>query len=135
MASLPSPPVVMRGVSLNRHACSLCARRKVKCDKGDPCSNCTKAQAQCSYEAPAPYRPRKRAIDDELLNRIALYENLLRKHNVDFTSYANIWVSSTPVPQPKEAISSSPTPILSAASDPKHDTLVRVEDIASDLER
>ncbi|KKK25407.1 hypothetical protein P175DRAFT_0521416 [Aspergillus ochraceoroseus IBT 24754] len=77
-----------------RHACSLCARRKVKCDKGDPCSNCHKAQAQCLYEAPNSYRPRKRAADEDLIAQLARYENLMRKHNVDFTPFANTWVPS-----------------------------------------
>jgi hypothetical protein len=36
------------------------------------------------YEAPAPPRPRKRAADGDLLARLALYEELMRKHDVDF---------------------------------------------------
>ncbi len=82
----PPPPTAPQG--LHKYACSLCARRKVKCDKGDPCSNCLKAQAQCIYETPTPHRPRKRAADEDLLARLALYEDLMRKYNVDFTHYA-----------------------------------------------
>ncbi|UPK95438.1 hypothetical protein LCI18_006373 [Fusarium solani-melongenae] len=85
----PTPPATP---GLHKNACSLCARRKVKCDKKDPCSNCLKAQTQCSYETPAPPRPRKRAADQDLLARLAQYEDLMRKHNVDFTQHANIWV-------------------------------------------
>lgn len=47
---------------------------------------------QCSYETPALPRPRKRAADQDLLVRLAQYEDLMRKHNVDFTQHANIWV-------------------------------------------
>ena len=72
-----------------KHTCSLCARRKVKCNKGEPCSNCLKAKAQCLYEAPAPPRPRKRAADEELLARLALYEELMRKHDIDFAQSTN----------------------------------------------
>jgi hypothetical protein len=86
----PTSPTAHAG---QRNACSLCARRKVKCDKLEPCSNCLKARAQCVYEAPAPYRPRKRAADGELLARLARYEDLMRQHNVDFTQHANTWVS------------------------------------------
>ncbi|KAF7563735.1 hypothetical protein G7046_g384 [Stylonectria norvegica] len=75
-----------------KHACTVCARRKVKCDKRTPCSNCVKSQAQCLYEAPAPPRPRKRHADEDLVARLALYEELMRKHHVDFTSYAQTWV-------------------------------------------
>lgn len=86
----PPPPSEQQ----HKHACSLCARRKVKCDKGDPCSNCLKAQAHCLYEAPVPPRPRKRAADEDLLARLALYEDLMRKHEIDFARYANTWVPS-----------------------------------------
>ncbi|KAL4913703.1 hypothetical protein BDW62DRAFT_191921 [Aspergillus aurantiobrunneus] len=39
-------------------ACHRCRQRKVKCDRGSPCSHCIKAGTQCSY-APAP-KPRER---------------------------------------------------------------------------
>ncbi|KAH8660371.1 hypothetical protein BX600DRAFT_513979 [Xylariales sp. PMI_506] len=81
---------------LHRYACSLCARRKVKCDKVEPCTNCIKAHAQCIYHATAPQRrPRKRAGDDVLMTRLAQYEELLRKHNVDFSNFAHTWVPPT----------------------------------------
>ncbi|KAJ4251468.1 hypothetical protein NW762_011453 [Fusarium torreyae] len=79
---------------LRKYACTICARRKVKCDKRHPCSNCRKAQVECSYEAPLPPKPRKRAADEDLLNRLAQYEELMQKHNIDYTQHANIWVSS-----------------------------------------
>jgi hypothetical protein len=79
---------------LRKHACTICARRKVKCDRLDPCSNCQKAQTQCSYEAPPPPKPRKRAADEELLAKIAKYEELMQKNGIDYTQYANVWVSS-----------------------------------------
>ncbi|KAL1866129.1 hypothetical protein VTK73DRAFT_4874 [Phialemonium thermophilum] len=88
------PHLETRPEGPHRYACSLCSRRKVKCDKGDPCSNCRKAQSRCSYEAPAAYRPRKRAQDESLLARLAAYEDLMRKHNVDFSSLAATWVAS-----------------------------------------
>lgn len=79
---------------IRKHACTICARRKVKCDKTDPCSNCQKAGTQCSYEAPAPPKPRKRAADEDLLAKLAVYEDLMRKNGVDFTQAANVWKSS-----------------------------------------
>ncbi|KAJ4127793.1 hypothetical protein NW768_008068 [Fusarium equiseti] len=79
---------------IRKHACTICARRKVKCDKTDPCSNCQKAGTQCSYEAPAPPKPRKRAADEDLLARLALYEELMKKNGVDFTQHVNVWRSS-----------------------------------------
>ncbi|KAK1622809.1 fungal-specific transcription factor [Colletotrichum phormii] len=95
----PQPTAVQ---GLHKHACSLCAKRKIKCDKAEPCSNCTKAQAQCLYEGPAPPRPRKRAADEELLARLAAYEDLMRKHNVDFASHSHGWITSGPQGQIKQ---------------------------------
>lgn len=106
-------PTALQGQ--HKHACSLCAKRKIKCDKAEPCSNCTKAQAQCLYEGPAPPRPRKRAADEELLARLAAYEDLMRKHNVDFTPCSHGWITSGPqgrIKQDKsEAISSATSPL------------------------
>ncbi|KAF4966874.1 hypothetical protein FSARC_5487 [Fusarium sarcochroum] len=79
---------------LRKYACTICARRKVKCDKRHPCSNCRKTQVQCSFETPLPPKPRKRAADEDLLARLAQYEELMQKHNIDYTQHANIWVSS-----------------------------------------
>jgi len=112
---------------LHRLACSLCARRKVKCDKGDPCSNCQKTQAQCLYDAPAPHRSRKRAADEDLLARLTLYEDLLRKHNIDFSHYANTWVPSGLEVQLKESESSSPIPVMSTTSLPNPKTYLSKE--------
>ncbi|KAI5459127.1 hypothetical protein BGZ63DRAFT_390329 [Mariannaea sp. PMI_226] len=91
-----------------RNACSLCARRKVKCDKAEPCSNCVKTQAQCQYNEPAMYPPRKRAADEELLARLTRYEDLMKKHGIDFTPYANTWVSSGLEIKYEKSVSQSP---------------------------
>lgn len=39
--------------------CTYCRRRKIKCDKAQPCSNCTKngVASSCSYESTAPTKP------------------------------------------------------------------------------
>ncbi|OGE54586.1 hypothetical protein PENARI_c006G10685 [Penicillium arizonense] len=42
------------------NSCVVCHNRKVKCDRQDPCSNCSKADVECIYRAPPPPRRRKR---------------------------------------------------------------------------
>ena len=128
-----SPPPTARR-ELHRYACSICARRKVKCDKGDPCTNCLKAQAQCLYEAPAPHRPRKRAGDEDLLTRLALYEDLMRKYSIDFSRYANIWVPCTLEPNLKDTDPQTPVPIISATSLRESKTYAS-ENIIADVEQ
>ncbi|KAI0121110.1 hypothetical protein BJ170DRAFT_145692 [Xylariales sp. AK1849] len=129
LATAVNPSPSAGGGEPPKHACSVCTRRKIKCDKGDPCSNCRKTQAQCLYEAPGPRRPRKRAADDDLLTRLAIYEDLMRKNNIDFSRYAHTWVPPTPELILKGSESQSPASMISATSravsaacPPKNDT-------------
>lgn len=47
---------------LNPRSCVTCRRRKVRCDKRMPCTNCRRGHIQCIFPAPgrAPRRPRPR---------------------------------------------------------------------------
>ncbi len=56
-------PTTAPGVDLNPRSCTTCRRRKVRCDKHMPCSNCRRAHIPCVFPAPerAPRRPRRRA--------------------------------------------------------------------------
>ncbi len=47
---------------LNPRSCVTCRRRKVRCDKHMPCSNCRRAQIPCAFPGPerAPRRPRRK---------------------------------------------------------------------------
>lgn len=126
---LPTP-----AQGLHRLACSLCARRKVKCDKGEPCANCLKAQAQCLYEIPAPHRHRKRAADEDQLARLALYEDLMRKHSIDFTRYANTWVPSGLEVKLRENDSQSSVSVASMTSRPSSKTCPS-QNTAANVER
>lgn len=43
--------------------CSFCKRRKIKCDRGVPCSSCVKfSNANCEYIAPGPRAARRKPI-------------------------------------------------------------------------
>lgn len=55
-------PSVEPSATLNPRSCVTCRRRKVRCDKRMPCSNCRKARISCIFPAPgrAPRRPRPR---------------------------------------------------------------------------
>ncbi|KAL9043422.1 MAG: hypothetical protein Q9214_003393 [Letrouitia sp. 1 TL-2023] len=65
------------------HSCVLCSRRKVKCDRRDPCSNCTKARVDCIYRAPAtPRRRRRRSPERSLHARLRRYEQMLENYGV-----------------------------------------------------
>lgn len=48
--------------AINPRSCVTCRRRKVRCDKQMPCSNCRRAQIPCLFPAPgrAPRQPRPR---------------------------------------------------------------------------
>jgi Fungal Zn(2)-Cys(6) binuclear cluster domain len=46
---------------LEKHSsCTLCRSRKIRCDRGTPCSNCLKSRnGTCIYEDPPPKAPRQ----------------------------------------------------------------------------
>ncbi|KAF3484020.1 fungal specific transcription factor domain-containing protein [Arthroderma uncinatum] len=69
--SLGAPP--------NPRSCVTCRRRKVRCNKNHPCSNCVKAKIECVYPSPgrAP-RKSKKPRDTELLARLRTLENIVR---------------------------------------------------------
>lgn len=68
-------------------ACVLCQQRKIKCDRTFPCINCTRSHSHCVPAATLPSRQRRRRFPErDLLNRIHLYEGLLRDNNIQFES-------------------------------------------------
>ncbi|KAH7131575.1 fungal-specific transcription factor domain-containing protein [Dactylonectria estremocensis] len=62
-------------------SCVLCQQRKIKCDKGSPCSNCDKVGAICTPSTPAPVRKSRRTNRD-LRERLAKCEALLKQHEI-----------------------------------------------------
>lgn len=66
------------GVKLNPRSCVTCRKRKVRCDKHEPCGNCVKAHIDCIFPPPgrAPRKPRK-PHDAELLKRLRRLESVV----------------------------------------------------------
>lgn len=63
-------------------SCNICRRRKIRCDRTDPCSHCVRTGAVCVFSAPST-APRgrqggRRKHDSDLLNRIARLETLVK---------------------------------------------------------
>ncbi|KAK5055180.1 hypothetical protein LTR84_012929 [Exophiala bonariae] len=70
--SIPAAP------HLNPRSCTTCRRRKVRCNKHDPCANCVKAGVECIFPGPgrAPRKSRK-PPDAELLSRLRRLEGVV----------------------------------------------------------
>lgn len=63
---------------LHKHSCVVCATRKIKCDRKEPCGNCVKGKSQCIFRNPAPPRRRKKgAAQNDVLERLKRAEELL----------------------------------------------------------
>ena len=69
-------------LGLNPRSCVTCRRRKVKCDKKQPCSNCARAKIECIFPGPgrAPRKSRKPA-DGELMERLRRLEGVVQSLN------------------------------------------------------
>ena len=70
---------------LKSFSCTICAQRKVKCDRlPGGCGNCTRARVPCVYKAPPPPRRRKKGARDlDTATRLRVYEEALRQLGVD----------------------------------------------------
>ncbi len=61
-------------------SCQVCHFRKIKCDKRQPCAQCSKAGKTCVYPPAGPRSRRtKRTINAEMASRIAYLEKTLGK--------------------------------------------------------
>lgn len=85
---LPKAPTVdAQGRALNPRSCVTCRKRKVKCDKTHPCTNCNRARIECIYPAPgrAPRKVRKigDGRDKELLERLRRLEGVVKNLGVE----------------------------------------------------
>lgn len=65
-----------------KFSCQVCHKRKVKCDRKQPCSQCQKGGVDCIYLAPVPPRRRKRVADKDLLARLRRYEDQLKRAGI-----------------------------------------------------
>lgn len=81
------PTVDSQGRALNPRSCVTCRKRKVKCDKTHPCTNCNRARIECIYPAPgrAPRKVRKvgEGRDRELLERLRRLEGVVKNLGVE----------------------------------------------------
>lgn len=89
-----SAPNRTGSIALNPRSCVTCRKRKVRCDKQQPCSNCVRARIPCQFPAPgrAPRRPRK-TPDGELLARLRKLEGVVKSLGAT-TDDENILTSS-----------------------------------------
>ncbi|KAL2826804.1 fungal-specific transcription factor domain-containing protein [Aspergillus cavernicola] len=66
--------------SLALRSCITCRRRKVRCDKRSPCSNCVKAAIECIFPPPgrAPRKTKRPPAENvELLSRLRQLESIV----------------------------------------------------------
>jgi hypothetical protein len=66
----------------NARSCVTCRKRKVKCNKSQPCSNCARAKIECIFPGPgrAPRKSRK-PPDGELMDRLRRLEGVVQSLN------------------------------------------------------
>ncbi|KAF3063954.1 putative C6 transcription factor [Daldinia childiae] len=66
---------------LKSYSCMICRQRKVKCDRRNPCSNCVKAEKQCSFVAPVRGKRKRTKLPKESLHaKLKRFEELLKSY-------------------------------------------------------
>ena len=69
-------------------SCHNCNRKKVKCDKQEPCGSCARTRVGCSFPAPGPrVRRSKRTIIAEMSSRISSLEAALARTAAERTVF------------------------------------------------
>lgn len=111
--------------SSNPRSCVTCRRRKVRCNKRSPCSNCTRAGIDCVFPPPgrAP-RKSKRPPDAELLSRLRRLEGVIDHLRVNGNSEATPTTSAQAPPSATEtlAVPSETITSTSAPTEPENNT-------------
>lgn len=97
----PSSPHAISGAALNPRSCVTCRKRKVRCDKVHPCTNCTRAHTECIFPAPgrAPRKVRKLGDgkDKELLERLRRLEGVVKGMGVDIPGDGSVGLNNAPL--------------------------------------
>lgn len=88
--STPSDPLPLR-------SCTFCRQRKVKCDRQKPCSNCLRANNDCSYPAGRGRAAKKstQTLDARLVDRLQKLENIIKQLTSHADATANVLPSSS----------------------------------------
>ncbi len=118
-------PTTAPTAELNPRSCVTCRRRKVRCDKLMPCSNCRRAMVPCIFPAPerAPRRPRRKDLNTlkshqsserelELLKRLRKLEGIVE----ELSGQVELETSST---KPAASNSSSPEAVSATDTQPR----------------
>lgn len=106
---------------LNPRSCVTCRRRKVRCNKREPCSNCVKAGIECIFPGPgrAPRKPR-RPPDAELLSRLRRLEGVVE--TLGGTAAIDRLASATTNTSPQQAVANNDQgPAVNSVDDPDLD--------------
>ncbi|KAI1049175.1 hypothetical protein LB506_004658 [Fusarium annulatum] len=78
-------------------SCTFCRQRKVKCDRQKPCSNCIRANNNCSYPAGRGRAAKKstQTLDARLVDRLQKLENIIKQLTSQVDATANCLPSSS----------------------------------------
>jgi hypothetical protein len=86
----PKPDSITSG--LHKYSCVSCHKRKVKCDRLEPCGYCSRHEDQCVYQEPLPPRKRRREADstEELRRKLEQYKALARQNGATINENGEI---------------------------------------------
>ncbi|KPM46532.1 hypothetical protein AK830_g115 [Neonectria ditissima] len=117
-----SPPVYSQTSLRAPRSCYGCNRKKIRCDKNDPCSSCARAGKPCTFPPSGPRTRRaKKTIIADMASRISSLEKSLAQAKNEAASAQSTpsfrSTKSTPSTQPETIPISSGHPCLRSGED------------------
>ncbi|KAF4502491.1 bikaverin cluster-transcription factor [Fusarium agapanthi] len=88
---LEKVPLLTDWINLSMSVCTFCRQRKVKCDRQKPCSNCLRANNDCSYPVGRGRAAKRytRTLDTRLVDRLHKLENVIKQLTSQVDATAN----------------------------------------------
>lgn len=86
-------------------ACNQCKRAKLRCDRREPCSSCTRkdAAARCSYQQASPDSNHSATAEDRLAHLESLVKDLMQNPNLGRSENSITSVETRSAENPREA--------------------------------
>lgn len=130
----PGTPLTAAAAAPHLRSCTVCRQRKIKCDRQQPCSSCSRSGCECVYPSGRGRAPKRsgRHVDAQLTAKLARMEAIIKRLTSENASPGTTARSAQQDEQPvspsqppnQQSKSSSPSPPSAASAETQFSHLV-----------